>query len=150
MEPSLQMVPQVVSLIAKELALIYNDANLVWDPPRGAPQLTLVGVSDGCVEHEDGRCLSDGLAGRQRLITLAPIAPALRRRLPLGAGLENLGEGRLGILLVSGENLRLDPLASAPRVLGGSRMITIGGYIKSLANVEPGLVYSFAHLVQRM
>ena len=77
MEPSLQMVPQVVSLIAKELALIYNDANLVWDPPRGAPQLTLVGVSDGCVEHEDGRCLSDGLAGRQRLITLAPIAPAL-------------------------------------------------------------------------
>lgn len=112
MEASLKMVLQVLSLIAKELALVYNDADLIWHPPRGAPQLTLLGVSYGSVKHQNRRGLPDSFAGRKGLVALAPVTPALRCRLPLGTGLENLGEGRLDVLLASGENLGLGPLAS--------------------------------------
>lgn len=127
METPLKMMLQVLSLVAKELALIHDDTDLIWDPPGGAPQLTLLGVSYGSVKHQNRRGLSDGLAGRQGLIALAPVTPALGCCLALGAGLENLGEGGLGILLISGENLGLDPLASIHPNLETSRIITMGG-----------------------
>ena len=89
---SLQMELQVLPFIAKELAMLNDDSNLLRKPTGSRPKDPMVRIGDGCVEHEHGWDTVDALSSRYRLVSLTPTAPSFGGCLPLDAILEDLGK----------------------------------------------------------
>jgi hypothetical protein len=90
MDSPLQMQLQIFALITEELALLYDDTNLLGQPTRGGPKAAMVLARDGSVEHQNCRKIVNGFSRCNRLVALTSATPSLRCRLSLHAILKNL------------------------------------------------------------